>query len=138
METGGRTLFFGYDRAGREVERLLDTGTMLAQAWDENHRLVAQTVNAVSGGSAAQSRQIQQRRYHYRADDHVSAIEDEFGGTRRFDLDSAGRVLAVEGAGWQERYAYDAAGNLTQATQNEYPRYHAQRRLGLGTGRRCT
>ncbi|SDY10666.1 RHS repeat-associated core domain-containing protein [Amycolatopsis xylanica] len=121
LETGGRTLFFGYDPAGREVERLLDTGTMLAQAWDENHRLVAQTVSAVSGDSAAQARQIQQRRYHYRADDHVAAIEDQLGGTRRFDLDPAGRVLAVEGGGWQERYAYDAAGNLTQATRPSVP-----------------
>ncbi|MFF1708776.1 RHS repeat-associated core domain-containing protein [Streptomyces sp. NPDC058268] len=43
-------------------------------------------------------------------------------GTRRFDLDMAARVTAVHAADWTESYAYDVAGNLTQA---EWPRSHA-------------
>ncbi len=35
---------------------------------------------------------------------------------RRFDLDPARRVTAVHGTDWQERYAYDAAGNITDAS----------------------
>ncbi|WP_158896051.1 DUF6531 domain-containing protein, partial [Amycolatopsis anabasis] len=122
LHTGGRTMSFGYDPAGREVERLLDTGTMVAQAWDANHRLVAQTLSVVGGGAAArQARQLQQRHYHYRPDGHLTAIEDQLAGVRHFDLDPAGRVIGVEGAGWQERYAYDAAGNVSHADRTRDP-----------------
>lgn len=37
-------------------------------------------------------------------------------GTRRFDLDGTGRVIAVHAADWTERYAYDEAGNQTDAS----------------------
>jgi RHS repeat-associated protein len=114
LRTGGRTLTFGLDLAGREVERLLDTGIVLAQRWDARNRLAEQHLSAVAGGGTRVN-QIQQRRYRYRADDHVEAIEDRLGGNRSFDLDDAGRVTGVRGAGWSERYAYDGAGNVVDA-----------------------
>ena len=49
LRAGARTLTFGYDPAGREVARLLDTGTIIAQRWDADHRLTAQTVSTVAG-----------------------------------------------------------------------------------------
>ncbi len=120
LHTAGRTLRFGYDPAGREVERRLDAGTVLAQAWDANHRLASQTLTAGGLGlgpsaSAREARLVQRRSYGYRPDGYVTDIDDHLSGTRRFDLDPAGRVTAVHGVGWTERYAYDPAGNITDA-----------------------
>ncbi|HEV7935717.1 MAG TPA: RHS repeat-associated core domain-containing protein [Actinomadura sp.] len=112
LHTAGQTMRFGYDPAGREIQRLIGPGVALAQRWDAAHRLRSQTVMA---GSASSPRQVQHRAYEYRTDGYLVGIEDQLLGSRRFDLDPAGRVTAVHGAGWNERYAYDAAGNLTQA-----------------------
>ncbi|KAA9154674.1 RHS repeat protein [Amycolatopsis acidicola] len=114
LRTAGRLLSFGLDVAGREVERLLDTGIVLAQRWDARNRLAEQHVSVVAGGGT-QVNQIQQRRYRYRADDHVEAIDDRLAGNRAFDLDGSGRVTGVRGAGRSERYAYDGAGNVVDA-----------------------
>ncbi len=43
-------------------------------------------------------------------------MDDHLSGPRRFDLDATGRVTAVHASGWTERYAYDEAGNQTQAS----------------------
>ncbi|MGH3831278.1 MAG: RHS repeat-associated core domain-containing protein [Pseudonocardiaceae bacterium] len=115
LHTAGRTLRFGYDAAGREVERHLGAGAMLAQSWDTNHRLTTQTLTAGGPTSAREARLVQRRSYRYRPDGYVTTIEDHLSGLRRFDLDPAGRVTAVDGAGWTERYAYDPAGNITAA-----------------------
>jgi RHS repeat-associated protein len=114
LPTAGRTLRFGYDPAGREVERHLGAGAMLTQSWDANHRLASQTLTA-GGLSAREARLVQRRSYGYRPDGYVTPIEDHLSGVRRFDLDPTGRVTAVHGAGWTERYAYDPAGNITDA-----------------------
>lgn len=114
LQTAGHTIGFGYDAAGREIERRLGTGAVLAQSWDVNHRLNSQTLTA-PGLTARQVRLVQSRSYNYRSDGYVTAIEDHLGGPRRFDLDVAGRVTAVHGSGWSERYAYDPAGNVTEA-----------------------
>jgi len=112
LRTAGHELRFEYDAAGREVSRALDGAALaLTQEWNEDHRLVAQTVS-----DARRARLLNRRAYHYRADGYLSRIEDRLGGGRDFDLDPAGRVTAVHAAGWTERYAYDAAGNLTDAT----------------------
>ena len=120
LHTAGRTLRFGYDPAGREVERHLGAGAVLAQSWDANHRLTSQTLTAgdLDRGrpvSAREARLVQHRSYGYRPDGYVTTIEDHISGVRRFDLDPIGRVTAVHGAGWTERYAYDPAGNITDA-----------------------
>jgi RHS repeat-associated protein len=116
LRSGGHTLSFGYDPLGRQVERLLDTGAMLAQTWDANHRLLSQTMSTVAGaGQARQARLVQQRKYQYRADNQITAIEDQLSGVRQFELDPVGRVTGVRVGGWQERYAYDGSGNLVGA-----------------------
>lgn len=109
LRTGARTMSFSYDDAGHEVARVLGNGTVLAQTWDANHRLLSQAV------SAAGARVVQQRRYTYRVDDHLVGVDEQVGGSRRYLLDPAGRVTGVEGAGWREQYAYDASGNITAA-----------------------
>lgn len=53
--------------------------------------------------------------FAYGPDGLLSAATDSVIGTRTVALDDIGRITAVAAAGWQERYAYDAAGNLTSA-----------------------
>ncbi|MGC7096155.1 DUF6531 domain-containing protein [Amycolatopsis lurida] len=116
LVTAGHTMSFGYDAAGHETERLLDAGTVFAQSWDAGHRLATQTVSQVRPGDGASSaHQLQQRRYHYRADGFVTAVDDQLLGARRFGLTASGRVTSVRGPGTQEDYGYDAAGNVTFA-----------------------
>jgi RHS repeat-associated protein len=121
LHTAGRTLRFAHDAAGRQVERSLDAGTVLTQAWDANHRLLSQTVTTGGPGTARQARLLQRRDYSYSPDGYVTEIDDMLAGVRRFDLDPARRITAVRagigsGSDWQERYAYDAAGNVTDAS----------------------
>ena len=59
---------------------------------------------------------IQRRAWTYRADGNVTGVEDLLSGARTFDLDTTGRVTAVHAADWTERYAYDEAGNQTEAS----------------------
>uniref|UniRef100_UPI002AD2A1F0 DUF6531 domain-containing protein n=1 Tax=Frankia sp. Cas3 TaxID=3073926 RepID=UPI002AD2A1F0 len=121
LATAGRILRFVHDEAGREVARSLDSGVVLAQAWDANHQLLSQTVTAQTvttggPGTARQARVVQRRDYSYSPDGYVTEIDDMLAGLRRFDLDPVRRVTAVHGAGWSERYAYDAAGNIIDAS----------------------
>ncbi|MCD9141797.1 DUF6531 domain-containing protein [Streptomyces albireticuli] len=102
-------LSFTYDAAGRETERRLGQDVALTQRWDGNDRLTAQVVR---GGE----RLLQHREYAYREDGYLTEIRELTSGTRRFDLDSTGRVMKVNAHGWTERYAYDGAGNLTRAS----------------------
>jgi RHS repeat-associated protein len=106
LHSGGATLRFGYDAAGREVARRIGTDRLLTQAWDANSRLRAQGVGALDGSPPPP-----ERTYAYRADGVLTAV-----GEHAVELDPAGRVLGVSGPGWSERYGYDAAGNLSQAT----------------------
>ncbi|MGC7100327.1 RHS repeat-associated core domain-containing protein [Amycolatopsis lurida] len=115
LRTAGRTLSFGYDESGREVERLLDSGTITAQAWDRNDRLVSQTVSAVAPGGVG-ARVLRRRDYRYQANGYLTAIEDQHEGNTWFDLDPSNRVRRVESAGRAESYEYDAAGNVSSAS----------------------
>jgi RHS repeat-associated protein len=107
LRTDGPTMAFRRDPAGREVERRMD-GMLLAQAWDSGHRLTSQTL-------LSPTRRVQGRQYGYRPDGTLTTVRDDLSGARRYDVDTAGRVTAVHGDGWAERYAYDPAGNLTLA-----------------------
>ncbi|MFI0467100.1 RHS repeat-associated core domain-containing protein [Saccharopolyspora sp. 5N102] len=120
LRTAGRMLHFGYDSAGNEIQRGLGPEAVLDQVWGENHQLLSQTISGASG------RQIQQRSYAYRADGALTGLDDQLTGPRRFELDSAGRVTAITGAGWTERYAYDPAGNLTHASWPTSPAADAE------------
>ncbi|WP_406636509.1 RHS repeat-associated core domain-containing protein [Amycolatopsis sp. WGS_07] len=110
LHTAGRTLRFDYDSAGNEIRRHLGQHAVLAQSWDANNRLLSQSLTGAAG------LEVQHRSYRYRADGFLAALDDRLAGPRSFDLDRAGRVVAVTGAGWTERYAYDAAGNLASAS----------------------
>jgi RHS repeat-associated protein len=108
LETAGRTLRFAHDPAGREIRRHLD-GAILTQEWDPRGRLSRQRLQAAD-------RTLQERTYSYRPDGGVVGIADRTIGDRRLDLDVAGRVTAVHADGWAERYAYDPAGRLADAS----------------------
>ncbi|MFK4267185.1 putative T7SS-secreted protein [Streptomyces milbemycinicus] len=111
LATCGHTLDFTYDAAGRETARRLGDTATLAQIWDPAGRLAEQTLTTGPAGDIAQH-----RAYTYRADGHLTGIDDRLRGPRAFDLDDAGRVTAVRAKGWTETYAYDEAGNQTHAT----------------------
>nr|WP_228047273.1 RHS repeat-associated core domain-containing protein [Saccharopolyspora sp. HNM0983] len=108
--TAGRILRFDYDAAGHEVHRVLGPGAVLKQTWGGNHELLRQQVHG--GGD----RQVQNRAYSYRADGVLTGVNDQLTGPRTFQLDRRGRVTAVQGREWVERYAYDQAGNITSAS----------------------
>ncbi len=110
LTTSGRTLSFAHDATGRELTRRIGETITLTHDVDELGRLTSQHVTGPDG------RTLQRRGYSYRADGNLVGIEDQLSGARRFDLDSAGRVTAVHAAGWNEHYAYDEAGNQTQAS----------------------
>jgi RHS repeat-associated protein len=111
LHAGGRELRFSYDLAGRETSRDLPGDVTLAQEWNLAGRLVSQ----VLAGRAGPGQILQHRSYAYRADGSPTGVQDLLSGSRSFALDAAGRVTRVAGPGWDERYQYDAAGNITSA-----------------------
>ncbi|MFE0385641.1 putative T7SS-secreted protein [Streptomyces bungoensis] len=115
MVASGRSIDFGYDEAGRELSRHIGGMITLDHTFDSLGRVTTQSVTATG------DRTVQHRAYIYRADGNLTGIDDHLSGSRRFDLDAAGRVTAVHAAGWTERYAYDEAGNQTRA---EWPANH--------------
>ncbi|MFI6728181.1 putative T7SS-secreted protein [Streptomyces atratus] len=109
LTTAGRTLTFKRDAAGRELARHIGSTVTLRHEFDLMGRCTGQHVTATN-------RTLQHRVYSYRADGNLTGIEDQLRGSRTFDLDALGRVTAVHASNWSERYAYDAAGNQTEAT----------------------
>ncbi|WP_328873159.1 DUF6531 domain-containing protein [Streptomyces sp. NBC_00287] len=113
LEAAGRRLAFQFDAAGRETGRSLTHGVTLGQSWDDANRLTAQTLARHPEGAETL---LQHRTYAYRADGCLAELAELTTGTRRFDLDPGGRVTAVHAPEWTETYAYDAVGNLSQAS----------------------
>ncbi|MFF5010251.1 DUF6531 domain-containing protein [Streptomyces phaeochromogenes] len=133
--TAGQALEFAHDLAGNEVSRRIADSLHLAQSYDELGRLSAQTL------TAGHDDPIQQRAYSYQPDGHLAAVTDQLAGTRTFDVDPAGRVSGVQGA-WSEHYAYDPAGNQTEAHWPDRSRdatgsrvYEGTRLIGAGRTR---
>ncbi|MFI1331858.1 putative T7SS-secreted protein [Streptomyces sp. NPDC020845] len=110
LTASGHVLEFEHDAAGRETSRRLGSALSLAQIWDRAGRLIDQILTGPTADT------LQHRAYTYRADGYLTAIEDLRTGRRAFDLDAAGRVTTVRAQGWTESYAYDEAGNQTQAS----------------------
>ncbi|MFJ5099837.1 RHS repeat-associated core domain-containing protein [Streptomyces sp. NPDC088554] len=110
LDISGHTLTFEFDEAGREISRRIGESIGLEQSWDAHGRLTGQSV--IGGDDVL----IQRRGYTYRADGQLIASEDALGGSRSFTLDRSGRVTAVSSRSWNERYAYDEAGNQTDAS----------------------
>ncbi|WP_432173818.1 RHS repeat-associated core domain-containing protein [Streptomyces sp. Tue6028] len=111
LHIGPQSLRFAYDAAGRETGRDLGASRVLSQSWDEDFRLTEQTLV-----DAADRRVQERRRYTYRPDGIPTGVDAWADGARRYALDPVGRVTGVDAAGWTERYAYDAAGNMSEAT----------------------
>ncbi|MCY0946707.1 putative T7SS-secreted protein [Streptomyces antarcticus] len=108
LSASGRGLGFDRDAVGRESARAFGAVT-LTSTWDVTGRLTAQQV-------AADGRTVRRRGYRYRSDGSLTGVDAADGApSLSFGLDPAGRVTAVDGVGWTERYAYDAAGNLASA-----------------------
>ncbi|MHA7959995.1 putative T7SS-secreted protein [Streptomyces sp. L500] len=117
LTASGHVFDIEHDAAGREFARHFGEGITLSHAWDVSGRLTSQTLTA-----GAESAQLQRRDYTYRHDGHLTAVND-----RSFELDAVGRVTAVTAPGWQEQYAYDDAGNQTEATwPTDHPGTDAQ------------
>ncbi|MGW5424057.1 putative T7SS-secreted protein [Streptomyces sp. NPDC003943] len=117
LTSGTRRIGFAHDAAGREVRRDVADGLTLASTWDETGRLTGQHLTA-------NARTVSRRGYAYRADGHLTALDDALRGSFRYELDTAGRVTTVRAPGWTETYAYDAAGEQTEAS---WPKEHAGR-----------
>ncbi|MER5929374.1 putative T7SS-secreted protein [Streptomyces sp. NPDC002054] len=115
MDTSGRTVTFERDAVGRVLSRTLGDGTSVSHTYDELGRRTGQALVGRDG------RTLRRRGYAYRADGALTAIDDSATGQRRFSLDTAGRVTAVDASGWSERYGYDEAGNQTTA---RWPQTH--------------
>lgn len=111
LATGGRTIRFDHDPVGRELARHMGESLTVASAFDELGRLTQQSVTDNSIGSS-----VQRRSYAYGHDGNLTHLADQLNGTRDFDLDAAGRVTTVRASNWAETYAYDAAGNQTEAS----------------------
>jgi RHS repeat-associated protein len=71
-------------------------------------------LTAADGGRGPEL--LQRRSYRYHLDGNVATVVDQLAGAREYDVDPIGRVTAVRGPDWTERYAYDASGNLTFAS----------------------
>ncbi|AUH39869.1 RHS repeat-associated core domain-containing protein [Streptomyces sp. CMB-StM0423] len=108
LATGGIELGSAYDAAGHEIARSIGDALVLDRVWEPTGRLSGQTLTG-------HGRRLQEHGYHYRADGQLTGIDDLIDGPRTFELDPTGRVTAVTAAGWTESYAYDPAGNQTEA-----------------------
>ncbi|MEV8354191.1 putative T7SS-secreted protein [Streptomyces niveus] len=109
LTASGREIDFSFDALGREVERTVSDFAALTSSFDEMSRLTAQEVTS-------RDSRLQHRAYTYGPGGGLVGITDALSGARGFDVDSAGRVTAVHAQGWTERYAYDEAGNQTEAS----------------------
>jgi RHS repeat-associated protein len=108
MVASGRTIDFS---AGRELSRQIAGFVTLTNEFDEAGRLATQSVTATTD-----ARTVQRRSYTYRSDGHLTGVDDLLAGPSRLDLDTAGRVTAVQAENWSETYTYDAAGNQASAS----------------------
>ncbi|WP_345964766.1 DUF6531 domain-containing protein [Streptomyces coelicoflavus] len=115
-------LSFAYGASGHEIERQLGETAVLSQEWDAGHRLTGQTVLGRAASDAnASDEALLHRAYTYGQDGSLTAIDDQAYGSRRFSRDGLGRVETVSATGWSERYAYDAAGNVSRVDVPEGP-----------------
>ncbi|HZP54970.1 DUF6531 domain-containing protein [Actinocrinis sp.] len=117
LATDNGALTFQHDAIGQETLRYVGAGAAIAQSFDVAGRLASQAIWAYDqSGSGQEPALLQQRAYTYRPDGLLSELTDQLRGARSYDLDPIGRVTAVHAANWSETYAYDALGNLAQAT----------------------
>jgi len=132
-------LEFGYDDAGREIERRFGTRVRFRQEWSADSLLTTQAMTAdaqvnritaiLEPGSGLP--EAHRRAYTYRPDGLVTGVDDSALGAGVYGLDTLGRVVTVDAADWSERYAYDTSGNITYASwPGDDARAHGDRAIG--------
>ncbi|MFE3162747.1 DUF6531 domain-containing protein [Streptomyces sp. NPDC059224] len=109
LATAGHSIGFDRDEVGREIACHFGETVTLAHTFDVRGRLTTQNV-------LADADLIQRRAFTYSADGSLIGLDDLLNGSRRYDLDTGGRVTAVRAEKWTESYAYDDAGNMTTAS----------------------
>ncbi|MER5470447.1 DUF6531 domain-containing protein [Streptomyces sp. NPDC002685] len=110
LDASGRTVLFERDWSGNEICRSIGRRNTLTHAYDGLGRRTSQSLHVDGEGPTLH------RAYSFGEDGNLVGVDDQSYGSRRFDLDLAARVTAVHAHNWTERYAYDAAGNLTDAS----------------------
>lgn len=106
----GQSIAYERDAVGREIVRRVGDTVTLKNSFDPVGRLASQEV------FTAETVLLQGRAFSYRPDGLLTGIDGQAGESRRFTLDSVGRVTSVQAVGWTEAYAYDEAGNQTEAS----------------------
>ncbi len=129
-----------HDVLGREVARILPAGGRIDAAYDERDRLVQRRVTTASRPTLGQPAwhaapagvPTVEQAYRYSPASELLEAYDRAYGSRRFEHDAVGRLVA---AGTDERnierFAYDATGNL-------YERYGVERQYGQGDRLTCS
>ncbi|RMI32003.1 DUF6531 domain-containing protein [Streptomyces triticirhizae] len=122
VHVAGRTITFAQgsgDSRDREVVRHLPGGARVEQSWDVLAQLSEQLVTARG------DRRLLHRTYEYGPEGHLRSIQEvtpHGDNTRRLVTDAAGRVTALRGGTQpEERYAYDASGNMTVVVAPQLP-----------------
>ncbi|MGV9242762.1 DUF6531 domain-containing protein [Streptomyces sp. NPDC003710] len=117
------SLTFSYDSSGREGTRFIGDGAALTQAWDAGNRLIAQSIWARNPQDSTTSpyTSLQERTYTYRSDGMPRTVTDRLRGRRDFDVTPGGRITGVNAHTWNERYVYDALGNIIRADDTRHP-----------------
>ncbi|GAA2515594.1 RHS repeat-associated core domain-containing protein [Winogradskya humida] len=108
LTVGGHELTLDHQEDGREVRRSVGGDVVLEQIFDDEDRLAMQRIIG-----------DRLRTFGYRADGKPESVTDGSGITS-LELDPAGRVLAVRGAGRDEFYRFGPAGNLAAAGDREF------------------
>ncbi|MFF1919145.1 restriction endonuclease fold toxin [Streptomyces sp. NPDC058221] len=106
LTASGRTVTHELDPAGRESRRSWNGVLSLTQRRDPAGRITTR--------SYATTVPLLNHTHTWRPDGHLTATDDT-----SYSLDATGRVTHVNADTWQESYAYDQAGNQTQAAWPE-------------------
>ncbi|WP_314615640.1 putative T7SS-secreted protein [Streptomyces stackebrandtii] len=114
LTASGREIAFSFDALGREVERTVSEFVTLKSSFDVMNRLTAQEITS-------RDSRLQHRAYEYHPGGGLVSVTDGLLGTRHFDVNGSGQITAVRADRWTERYAYDEAGNQTEA---DWPSTH--------------
>ncbi|HWD04322.1 MAG TPA: DUF6531 domain-containing protein [Amycolatopsis sp.] len=107
VRIGEHAVRFSHDEGGREVERTVDDRVVVSHTFDSDENLVEQSVRA---GEAER-----RRRFTYRRDGVLTAIDDEAAGRTNLVLDAVGRVLELHTPRGNRQYRYDGLGNVVDA-----------------------
>lgn len=121
------SLTFSYDQAGRQSGRVVGPGAAIQSTYDLAGRPATEEIwrypnrDALDPAPGSSPVRVQARAYEYLPDGTPAEIRDALRGTRRFDVDAAGRVTGVQAGTWQASYAYDALGNLAGTSDPAAP-----------------